>query len=883
LNCLLRTIILGLIVISLPAVLNAQLIVNEVSQGPSGNKEYVELLVQGTPGCTDYFFNLSLWIVDDNCGFFGQGSGTGIALGHLRFRNIAPWTQIRYGSIILIYNSADPNALIPPHDYFDANGDCVYVLPDTCYLFERGSLPTSTAGISSYSGSNYTALSSWSATMLANSGDAIATIAPGNLSAPYHAVAWGNSSLGQSIYFANSAAGRSYRMINAISNNPFLSANWEPLDVSFPNSETPGLPNNGANAFWIQQLKSGCANYVQVVRNQAVTLCFGDSLLVGGSWRKVSGQYTDTIPAAIGCDTIEQINLSVLPALETSVSVSVCAGQAVVFGGQLLMSTGTYRDTLLSASGCDSVVVLQLTVWPVVRDTVQETICAGESYAWHNQLYSQSGWYTDTLSSPQGCDSLLTLRLVVRPVVRDTIITGICPGGTYLFGGQLLSQSGVYTDTLSGSSGCDSMVTLQLQVAASFISPQVVTVCSGEDYFFNGSFLIQSDLYYDTLTAALGCDSIVQLSFTRIPDLLTNESASLCAGDSLFFGGRYWSSAGTYHDTLSSASGCDSIIVLTLQVLTVYSDTQLVSLCAGESYWFNGMNLTQSGEYTDNFTAQNGCDSVVHLLLFFYPSAFDTTYIQSCTGQTISWGTQSISQSGVYIDTALSVAGCDSFRVAVVTLFPLRADSMQYIICRGDTFGDKIWYTDSIFQATYTSVYGCDSNYKKVFRVVDPEPVNLGEDQLLPEGTLITLQADYSTSVWSTGVNGISITINVQDTSLYWVEQADLNNCFSRDSIIIYMLPEEIVAWTAPTAFTPNDDGHNDVFRLLLQPGVRQVSLSIFNRWGKCVFTADPYAAGWDGRYRGEDQEVGVYVFTGIIRLPNGQEQAIRGQFSLLR
>lgn len=882
-NHILRTIILGLIAVSFPAVLPAQLIVNEVSQGPSGNKEYVELLVQGTPGCTDYFVNLSQWIVDDNCGFFGQGSGTGIALGHLRFRNVAPWTQIRYGSIILIYNSADPNALIPPHDYFDTNGDCVYVLPDTCYLFERGSLPTSIAGISSYSGSNYTALSSWSATMLANSGDAIATISPGNLSAPYHAVAWGNSSLGQSIYFANSAAGRSYRMVNAVSNNPFLSVNWEPLDVSFPNSETPGLPNNGANAFWIQQLKSGCANYVQVVRNQAVTLCFGDSLLVGGSWRKVSGQYTDTIPAAIGCDTIEQINLSVLPAVLSTVSASICAGQAILFGGLSLTATGTYRDTLLSASGCDSVVQLQLTVWPVVRDTVQETICAGASYAWQNQLLSQSGWYTDTLSSQQGCDSLLSLRLEVLPVVRDTIITGICLGGAYLFGGQVLTQSGVYTDTLSGSSGCDSILTLQLQVATSFISPQAVTVCAGQAYLFNGTFLSQSGLYYDTLTAALGCDSIVQLSFTRIPDILTSLSASLCAGDSIFFSGSYFHSSGTYLDTLSSASGCDSITTLTLQVLPVPSDTLTVSLCAGTGYWFNGMNLTQPGEYVDTLAAQNGCDSLSRLILSYYPQASDTTYIPACAGQSISWGTQSISQSGTYTDTVVSAAGCDSFRVAVVAVFPQYADSLVYIICRGDTFGNKVWTADSVFQLNYSSVSGCDSSYKKVFRVVDPVPADLGEDQQLSNGTVVTLQANYPTAVWSTGATGITITVSPTDTTLYWVEQADQNNCLSRDSITFYVLPEAFPLWAVPTAFTPNADGRNDVFRLLLQPGVRQIALSIFNRWGECVFTSGPFAAGWDGRYRDEEQEVGVYVFTGIIRLPSGQEQAIRGQFSLLR
>src|SRR5437868_3595569 len=83
----------------------AQLVINEVSQGASGSKEYVELVVVGTPTCTTIpCFDLRGYIIDDNNGTFASGAGTGIANGCVKLSNDALWSCVPAGTIILIYN-----------------------------------------------------------------------------------------------------------------------------------------------------------------------------------------------------------------------------------------------------------------------------------------------------------------------------------------------------------------------------------------------------------------------------------------------------------------------------------------------------------------------------------------------------------------------------------------------------------------------------------------------------------------------------------------------------------------------------------------------------------------------------------------------------------
>jgi hypothetical protein len=114
--------------LSLSISLKAQtLIINEVSNGPAGSQEYVEFVVidtaiaydcnGSTPPCVD----IRGWIFDDNSGYHGAG---GVASGAVRFSQDPLWSCVPVGTIILIYNSADPNTSLPANDVTMSDNNC---------------------------------------------------------------------------------------------------------------------------------------------------------------------------------------------------------------------------------------------------------------------------------------------------------------------------------------------------------------------------------------------------------------------------------------------------------------------------------------------------------------------------------------------------------------------------------------------------------------------------------------------------------------------------------------------------------------------------------------------------------------------------------------
>src|SRR6218665_3597684 len=142
------------------------LIINEVSNGPAGNQEYVEFVVASntavyncgntTPPCLD----IRGWIFDDNSGYHGS---SGVASGAVRFSQNALWSCVPLGTIIVIYNSADPNPAMPADDLSLSDGNCRIVAPISSNLFESNST-TPGAVACSYPPTGWTSGGSWNNT-----------------------------------------------------------------------------------------------------------------------------------------------------------------------------------------------------------------------------------------------------------------------------------------------------------------------------------------------------------------------------------------------------------------------------------------------------------------------------------------------------------------------------------------------------------------------------------------------------------------------------------------------------------------------------------------------------------------------------------------------
>ena len=86
-----------------------------------------------------------------------------------------------------------------------------------------------------------------------------------------------------------------------------------------------------------------------------------------------------------------------------------------------------------------------------------------------------------------------------------------------------------------------------------------------------------------------------------------------------------------------------------------------------------------------------------------------------------------------------------------------------------------------------------------------------------------------------------------------------------------------------PNAFTPNNDGKNDLFNIKLPSSFKNVSLQVFGRWGNQVCQAKGNNSSWDGSYRGAQQPVGIYIYTLSFTDPSGLQKNLKGTLTLIR
>lgn len=465
--------------------------------------------------------------------------------------------------------------------------------------------------------------------------------------------------------------------------------------------------------------ENGCDSIVTVtldvlpVSNTALeaTICEGEIYDFNGEVLTENGTYTQVTMAENGCDSTVTLQLTVLPAQQTNVEASICEGESYEFNSDTLTATGEYQVVLTSENGCDSVVTLLLNVLPVLDLTVNVAICEGASYEFNGDILADAGTYIATFIGPNGCDSTVTLILDVLPVQNTVLEATICNGTTYEFNGDTLFDTGTYTAALNGENGCDSTVTLTLMVLPTQNTSLTATICEGETYVYNGEILIASGDYEFVFEGENGCDSTVALALKVLPIAQTVIEAFICDGGMYEYNGDTLTASGSYEFVFIGANGCDSIVTVQVTVLPLSDSNLSVAQCEGTFYQFNGDTLTMSGTYVAILTAENGCDSTVTLQLAFVPFFETAVNVSICSGESYSFGTDTLTASGDYSLTLTAVGGCDSILSLTLSVLPLTESTTVASICAGETYefnGDMLTESGT-YTATMTSANGCDS------------------------------------------------------------------------------------------------------------------------------------------------------------------------------
>ena len=301
------------------------------------------------------------------------------------------------------------------------------------------------------------------------------------------------------------------------------------------------------------------------------------------------------------------------PCENVTTEMEVTACESYEWNGETYTQSGDYTRFFTTTNGCDSIVTLHLTINnSVTGEPETATICYGETYTWNGYTYSTEGEYSIVLTNALGCDSIATLHLTVLPeaAVYSTTVT-ICEGETYIWRGMALSQEGSYTDVEQDpTTGCDiAIYTLQLIVIDCEPTPpcedvdttEYATICYGETYTWNGQSYSTTGEYTQTLSSVAGCDSIVTLYLTVLPETIIVEENVTINEEYLPYTWRNQQcySAGTYNESIPFANYpyCDSVIyVLNLTV-------EAPNKCGDHLYWHysnNTMTITGSGAMYDD-------------------------------------------------------------------------------------------------------------------------------------------------------------------------------------------------------------------------------------------------------------------------------------------
>jgi gliding motility-associated-like protein len=232
---------------------------------------------------------------------------------------------------------------------------------------------------------------------------------------------------------------------------------------------------------------------------------------------------------------------------------------------------------------------------------------------------------------------------------------------------------------------------------------------------------------------------------------------------------------------------------------------------------------------------------------------------------------------GDYTDTVQTPAGCDSVITLHLKIKSKSFSDISQTICSGQSFNG---YTSAgNYVDTLVAANGCDSISTLHLSVLRELRPYLGTDTTICEGDSLKLYPGYfNTYTWQDGSTQNKYV--VKQPGLYSVTVSD--NCgTATDEILITQKTCDIYF---PSAFTPNADGKNDLFRMIGPRNLYDFRLSIYNRWGQLVFTTRDISKAWDGTLKGNLQPPGAYVWFCEFKKPIAIETTrMKGIITLIR
>ncbi|MEO1258827.1 MAG: gliding motility-associated C-terminal domain-containing protein [Bacteroidota bacterium] len=638
----------------------------------------------------------------------------------------------------------------------------------------------------------------------------------------------------------------------------------------------------------------------EVTFNFTPTICAGDSVIVNGTTydeANPSGMETLLGGSVLGCDSVINISLGFYNEAASLVDNQFCTGGSVIVNGT------TYDETMPdgieiiiggSVNGCDSTIIVDLEFSNEVVEEIDSTLCPGGSINVNGNTYNAampSGSEIIPNGSILGCDSIIDVQLGFFPANEVEFVETLCFGTSITINGTVYNENNADGEEIllnADVNGCDSIIEIDIDFYLPFEGSFNQQLCSGSSITINnteynennpsGTEIIQGG-------SVTGCDSILFVDLTFTDEVVFAIQETLCSGDSLTINGIVYNEnnpAGSETFPGGSINGCDSTVAVQLSFFPEATSTIEELLAQGGSITVNGTEYNQNNPSgTEILAGQsiNGCDSIVFISLTFEQTEIEITLQGNST--TCEFGSDGSivveSITGGQPPYTIALNGGNS---TVVAIFPFVYDNLE----------------NGFYLLTVLDAVGTIQTQDIFLPFPDPPLFDLGDDQSIDLGESVTLvpelDFDPASFLWepdsllscsdcemptATPINDIIYTLTI----------TDLNGCTYSDDVAIFVQKARNVY--GPNAFSPNNDAVNDEFTLFAGGQVKEIkSLLIFDRWGDLVFEQFEFppnnlSVGWDGRFKGEMMNPGVYVWFAEVEFMDGQVGLYEGEVTLIR
>jgi len=198
-------------------------------------------------------------------------------------------------------------------------------------------------------------------------------------------------------------------------------------------------------------------------------------------------------------------------------------------------------------------------------------------------------------------------------------------------------------------------------------------------------------------------------------------------------------------------------------------------------------------------------------------------------------------------------------------------------------------HDSTVYKVVTTNEYGCQDSAYVTIDVYRNPLANAGSDKFIMLGDTAILNGSFTgTSInfnWTppttiTNTNILNPQVFPAQTSVYTLNAVSALGCGTHsDQVKVNVLNDLYI----PNAFTPNNDGLNDQFKIMSFANYKIINFEIFNRWGEIVYRATDNFGSWDGTYKKLPQPTGIYAFQVDIIGPNNTKIFRKGTVTLIR